>query len=79
MFSKEQFGQRLCEIRKQHNETQFQLGDAIGLAKSRISEIENGKNSTPVENIAKICEHYKVSADYLLGFTDNPKPKGWKK
>ena len=27
------------------------------------------------ERIALICQHYKVSADYLLGLTDDPKPK----
>ena len=57
MFSKEQFGQRLCEIRKQHNETQFQLGDAIGLAKSRISEIENAVG-TYIEFIKRFCNNY---------------------
>lgn len=73
MFSKEIFGQRLLEARKQHHETQPDLGKAIGMAKSRISEMENGKNTTTIENLAKICEHYKVSADYLLGLTDDPK------
>ena len=72
MFSKELFGQRLFEIRKQHNETQTELGKIIGLAKGRISDMENGRNTTTVDKIALICEHYKVSADYLLGLSDDP-------
>ena len=75
MFSKELFGQRLYEIRKKNHETQTDLGAVLGLAKSRVSEIESGKNTTTAEKIALICEHYKISADYLLGLSDNPEPQ----
>ena len=75
MFSKELFGQRLCEIRKKNHETQTDLGNVLGLAKGRVSDMENGKNTTTIENVVKICEHYKISSDYLLGLTDNPEPQ----
>ena len=75
MFSKELFGQRLYEMRKKNHETQTDLGNVLGLAKSRVSEIESGKNTTTAEKIALICEHYKISADYLLGLSDDPEPK----
>ena len=75
MFSKELFGQRLCEIRKKNHETQTDLGNVLGLAKGRVSDMENGKNTTTIENIVKICEHYKISSDYLLGLIDDPEPK----
>ena len=75
MFSKELFGQRLYEIRKKNHETQTDLGAVLGIAKSRVSEIESGKNTTTAERIALICEHYKISADYLLGLSDNPEPQ----
>ena len=39
-----------------------------------VSEIERGNRTTSAERIALICEHYGVSADYLLGLTDDPKP-----
>lgn len=73
MFSRELFGQRLLEIRKQDHETQQDLAQLLSVSKSRISEMENGKNTTTIEKFALICEHYKVSADYLLGLTDDPK------
>ena len=72
MFSKELFGQRLLEIRKRNHETQEQLGHAIGLAKGRISDMEKGRNTTTVDKIVLICEHYKTSSDYLLGLSDDP-------
>ena len=73
MFSRELFGQRLLEIRKQSHETQPDWAQLLKVSKSRISEMENGKNTTTIEKFALICEHYKVSANYLLGLSDDPK------
>lgn len=75
MFSKELFGQRLLEIRKQNHETQTELGAVIGLAKGRISDMEKGRNTTTIDKVALICEHYRISSDYLLGLSDDPAPR----
>lgn len=75
MFSKEKFGQRILEQRKKHGDTQKALAQLLGVGETQISEIERGKTTTSAERIALICEHYKVSADYLLGLTDDPEPK----
>lgn len=72
MFSKELFGQRLMEIRQINSETQEQLGSILGIGKSQLSQIERGTASTSIERLALICEHYHVSAEYLLGLTDDP-------
>ena len=73
MFSRELFGQRLLKIRKQNHETQPDLAQLLKVSKSRISEMKNRKNTTTIEKFALICEHYKVSANYLLGLSDDPK------
>ena len=73
MFSKELFAQRVREVRKLQGETQKELGDAIGTKANNVSEIESGKKTTTSEKIAKLCRHYHVSADYLLGLTDDPR------
>ena len=75
MFSKELFGQRIFEQRKEADETQKALAQLLGVGETQISEIERGNRTTSAERIALICEHYKVSADYLLGLTDDPEPK----
>ena len=75
MFSRELFGQRLLEIRKQNHETQPDLAQLLNVSKSRISEMEKGINTTTAEKIALICEHYQVSSDYLLGLTDDPRER----
>ena len=79
MFSKELFGQRILQLRKQHNETQKDLAELLDVGKGHISEIERGNRTTKAEKIALICQHYQVSSDYLLGLVDDPaarlKPK----
>ena len=71
MFSKELFGQRVQEIRKMHNETQKDLSVIIGTQPNNVSDLESGKRTTTSEKIAKICRHYHISADYLLGLSDD--------
>ena len=75
MFTKEIFGQRLRAIRRAKKETQDDLADILNVGKSHISEMERGNRTTTAEKIALICEHYRVSADYLLWLSDDPSPK----
>jgi len=75
MFSKEIFGQRVLEQRTKHRETQAALAELLGVRNTQISEIEKGHNTTTAERIALICQHYGISADYLLGLTDDPMPR----
>lgn len=72
MFSREKFGRRLRRARKAAGETQAQLGAALGLKKSQISELEAGTASTTLEKTVLICVHYRISADYLLGLGEEP-------
>ena len=74
MFSTEAFGQRLRATRKSSGEKQEELGLLLGVGKSQISEMERGTTSTTLEKLSLICQHYHVSADYLLGLTDDPEP-----
>ena len=78
MFSKKTFGERLLTARKRQKETQSVLAELLGVNKSTISEMETGKKTTTAEKIALICLHYHISADYLLGLTDDPTPHGRK-
>ena len=73
MFSKELFGERLRYTRNRAGESQRVIADKLGITVTQISDMENGKKTTTAEKIALICEHYKISADYLLGLTDEPR------
>ena len=79
MFSTEEFGQRLRIARKACGEKQEDLGSFLGVGKSQVSELERGSASTTLEKLSLICQRHHISADYLLGLTDEPKPYKRKK
>ncbi len=70
MFSKENFGSRIRQLRLARNENQKALADHLGVTVTQVSDMENGKVSTTLEKLVLICEHYQVSSDYLLGLSD---------
>lgn len=78
MFTKKQFGERFRAMRLKHGETQPIIAGLLGVTTTQVSDMEHGKTMTTLEKLALICEHYRVSADYLLGLTDDPAPHGRK-
>ena len=74
MFSKALFGERLRTLRKETGETQEDLAELLGVSRPQVSEIEQGNKGTSLERFALLCAHYNVSADYLLGLTDERRP-----
>lgn len=61
------FGQRLSDLRKDNHQTQEDLAEILHVSKYTISSWEQGRSCPPVHVIKQICEHYDVSADYLIG------------
>ena len=64
-------GDRLRDIRKDHEDTQESLGKKLGFATPTVSKWEQGKTDPDLETLKQICRMYEVSADYLLGLTDD--------
>ena len=73
MLCKENFAIRVKKLRKARGEQQKELAEAIGATQATISDIENGRKATSFDRLAAICQHYNVSADYLLGLIDEPR------
>lgn len=66
-------GQRIKELRTQHNLTVAELAEKIGIDKSTLSRIENGKTQNiGAEQLVNLCREFQVSADFLLGITTMP-------
>jgi transcriptional regulator with XRE-family HTH domain len=64
------FGERLKELRTEKGLSQKTLAEQLGCNQSMVSFWENGVNE-PTENvIRKAALFFEVSADYLLGLTD---------
>ena len=72
MTTKEIFSQRMRELRKESGQPQKILAELLGVSINQISEMEKGTRMTTLEKLPVICRHYHVSADYLLGLTDDP-------
>lgn len=56
-------GERVREVRKKLSMTMEKFGARIGLKKSAVSLIENGKNSLTDANVKSICREFNV--DYI--------------
>ena len=69
---KEIFGNRLSALRKQAGESREALGEILSVSTEQIRLMEIGKRASTFEKLVLICEHYQVSADYLLGLSDEP-------
>ena len=78
MFHKDLFGTRLRKLRKLKKESQQEIGELIGVNPNQVSEMENGHTTTTFEKLYLLCEHFNVSADYLLGLTNELRPL-WEK
>lgn len=74
-------GSRLREVRERRNMTQGEFAVKLGIttdpdnkgAKGSISRYENGHMQPMAETLDKMAEALGVSADYLLGRTDDPR------
>ena len=66
------FGQRLRQIRIENNMTQKQFAERIGSTERGIQHYEAGDRLPAFPVLIAILDNVDVSADYLLGRTDNP-------
>lgn len=64
----------LKRFRNQKNVSQNEICEVLKIKQQQYSTYETGKHLIKVDQIKKICEHYNVSADYLLGLTDEYRP-----
>lgn len=72
------FGERLKKLRHSKGITQKELAKQLQIGRSSIAEYEAGKKTPTGPVVAKIAKYFSVSADYLLGLTDDPRPRSGK-
>ena len=74
MFYKELFGDRLRELRKAAGMKQQELANLLEVTTTKVSDMERGNTTTSMARLYQLCEYFNVSADYLLGLTDERRP-----
>lgn len=67
-------GKRIKLLRGNRGINQTELGEAIGVGKTTISNYETDYSSPDTETLSKIARFFNVSTDYLLCQTDDPTP-----
>ena len=63
--------QRLRNLREDNDKTQQQIADYLGTSQTMYARYERGANELPIHHLISLCRYYNVSADYLLGLSDN--------
>lgn len=61
---------RIRELREQNGLTQKNMAEILGCTPSHYQKIEYGKINIPTTTLAFLADYFNVSADYLLGRTD---------
>ena len=65
--------QRIRDLRTDHDLSQKQVAEYLGMSQTGYSKYEVGTNDIPSQILIRLAQFYDVSVDYLLGETDNPK------
>ena len=61
---------RMRNLREDSDLTQKELGMVINKSQQGYSHIEDGRAELKIEDLRKLCQFYKVSADYFIGLSD---------
>lgn len=63
-------GERIKEIRKALGLTLDKFGERVGVKKSALSSLENGRTNLTDQLARSICREYNVNPDYLSGSSE---------
>ena len=70
------FGEKLRLLREEQELNQTELGKLLNMTQRKISYLERDRYEPSLQDIKAICTYFRVSADYLLGFSKPlPYPK----
>lgn len=68
------FEERLKNLREDRDEKQKDIAKILYVSPNMVSSYELGKHFPKNESSLKaLAEHFKVSTDYLLGYSDVPR------
>ena len=62
---------RIRDLREDHDKTQQEIANLLGTSQTMYARYERGANEMPIRHLIILCKYYGVSADYILGLSDN--------
>lgn len=69
-----EYTKRIRDLREDKDYNQTQIANVLHTNQRVYSNYETGKRALPIDHLITLCKLYNVSADYILGFTNEPKP-----
>ena len=65
---------RIRNVREDRDLTQTEVGRILNKSQQGYSHIESGRAELKIEDLVVLCRFYNLSADYLVGLSDEPSP-----
>ena len=65
-MDQEKIGKFIKQIREEHNLTQKELADKLGVTFQAVSKWENGKNVPDIGILKQISEEFHINVDDIL-------------
>ncbi len=69
--------QRLRDLREDHDKTQQQIAEVLGIRRQMYRRYETGEIDMPIRHLAALADYYHTSVDYLIGRTNPLRVVHW--
>lgn len=66
--------QRIRDTREDRDINQTKIAEILQTTQQQYGRYETGKRDLPIRHLITLCKFYNLSADYLLGLIDEPRP-----
>ena len=67
------YRERIKNVREDRDFTQEEIGKILQKSQQGYNHIETGRAELKIDDLMLLCRFYKLSADYLIGLTDEEK------
>lgn len=65
---------RLRDLREDHDLSQQQVAEYLGMKQPQYSRYERGLRDIPSDVLIRLAQLYRTSTDYILGLVNTSKP-----
>ena len=63
---------RLRGVREDRDLTQAEVGKILNKSQQGYNHLEAGRAELKIDDLVKLCQFYNLTADYLVGLSDQP-------
>ena len=69
-----EYYERIRGLREDKDMSQGELSKLLNIGQQTLSQYETNSRKLPIDLLKRYAIIFHVSADYILGLTDNPEP-----